>query len=59
MRREPNEIRCCCTTAEKNRASGRVGPAVTLWVLLVCLLPGTALAIKRDAPVRIGVLTAS
>ena len=30
-----------------------------LWALLVCLLPGTALAIKRSAPVRIGVLTAS
>jgi len=30
-----------------------------LWGLLVCLLPGTALAVKRSAPVRIGVLTAS
>jgi putative ABC transport system substrate-binding protein len=30
-----------------------------LWALLVCLLPGTALAIKRSAPIRIGVLTAS
>jgi putative tryptophan/tyrosine transport system substrate-binding protein len=33
--------------------------AVTLWVLLICLLPGTALAVTRGAPVRIGVLTAS
>ena len=30
-----------------------------LWALLVCLLPGTVLAIKRGVPVRIGVLTAS
>jgi putative tryptophan/tyrosine transport system substrate-binding protein len=30
-----------------------------LWVLLVCLLPGTALTGKLGAPVRIGVLTAS
>jgi putative ABC transport system substrate-binding protein len=30
-----------------------------LWPLLVCLLPGTALAFKRGTPVRIGVLTAS
>jgi putative tryptophan/tyrosine transport system substrate-binding protein len=29
------------------------------WALLVCLLPGTALAVKRSSPVRIGVLTAS
>jgi ABC-type uncharacterized transport system substrate-binding protein len=29
------------------------------WTLLVCLLPGTALAVKRSTPVRIGVLTAS
>ena len=29
------------------------------WALLVCLLPGTVLAIKPGAPVRIGVLTAS
>lgn len=30
-----------------------------LWMLLVCLLPGTALAVTRGAPVRIGVITAS
>ena len=30
-----------------------------LWVLLVYLLSETALALKRDSPVRIGVLTAS
>ena len=29
------------------------------WGLLVCLLPGTALAVKYSSPVRIGVLTAS
>jgi putative ABC transport system substrate-binding protein len=29
------------------------------WMLLVCLLPGTALAGKRSSPVRIGVLTTS
>ena len=34
-------------------------PAVTLLALLVCLLPGAALADKREAPVRIGVLTVS
>ena len=43
----------------QHRESGRRGVAVMLWVLLVCLLPGTVLAIQRDAPVRIGVLTAS
>lgn len=47
------------TANEKNRNRGRLGLAVMLWVLLVCLLPGTALAIQRGTPVRIGVLTAS
>jgi len=43
----------------QHRESVRRGVAVMLWVLLVCLLPGTVLAIQRGAPVRIGVLTAS
>jgi putative tryptophan/tyrosine transport system substrate-binding protein len=59
MRYEPNDIHCGCTAGAQNRDSGRVGVAVTLWVLLVCLLPGTALTGKRSEPVRIGVLTAS
>ena len=29
------------------------------WALLICQLPGNALAIKHSFPVRIGVLTAS
>ena len=36
-----------------------MGAAVTLWVLLVCLLPGHALALDRGSPVRIGALTVS
>ena len=59
MRHEPNDRYGGCTVSEQPQGRGRVRSAVTLWVLLVCLLPGTTLARKRDAPVRIGVLTVS
>jgi putative ABC transport system substrate-binding protein len=59
MRQEPNDIQYEGTAGVQNRDSSRLGVAMALWVLLVCLLPGTALAGTRDAPVRIGVLTAS
>jgi putative tryptophan/tyrosine transport system substrate-binding protein len=59
MRQEPNNIHCDCTAGEQHQGRGRLWSAVTLWMLLICLLPGTAVAGKRDSPVRIGVLTAS
>src|SRR5262245_56978390 len=59
MRQKPNDIQCDCTARKLHRGRGRLWSAVTLWALLVCLLPGTAPAGKRDTPVRIGVLTAS
>src|SRR3989442_547147 len=59
MQREPNAIQCCCTAGEKNWARCHLGLAVTLWMLMVCLLLEPALALKRSSPVRIGVLTAS
>jgi putative ABC transport system substrate-binding protein len=59
MQREPNERQYYCTAGEKHRERGRLGLAMTLSALLVCLLLGTALAVKRSSPVRIGVLTAS
>jgi putative tryptophan/tyrosine transport system substrate-binding protein len=59
MRQEANDIYCGCTAREQHQASGRVRSAVTLWMLLVCLLPATALAMKHGSPVLIGVLTPS
>jgi ABC-type uncharacterized transport system substrate-binding protein len=59
MRAESLHIQCCYTVSAQNREGGRWGSRVMFWVLLICLLPGTALAIKLGAPVRIGVLTAS
>jgi putative tryptophan/tyrosine transport system substrate-binding protein len=48
-----------CTSGEKNRRGEQLGVTVTLWVLLVCLLPGSAGASERGSPVRIGALTVS
>jgi putative tryptophan/tyrosine transport system substrate-binding protein len=59
MRAESLHIQCCGTVSAQNRESSRGGAAVILWALLVCLLPGTVLAVQPGAPVRIGVLTAS
>ena len=59
MRQDSLRIQGCCTVSTQHWESGRWGSVVTFWMLLLCLLPGTALAIKHGAPVRIGVLTTS
>jgi putative tryptophan/tyrosine transport system substrate-binding protein len=59
MHRESNARPGGCTVGAQHWDSGYLGLAVTLCVLLVCLLPGPALASEHRPPVRIGVLTAS
>jgi putative ABC transport system substrate-binding protein len=59
MRHAPSDRHGGCTAGAQHRASGRVWLAMALLVLLVGPLPRTALASKRDTPVRIGVLTVS
>ena len=59
MREEPLERKLGRTPGEKNRKGGRLGAAMTFCALLVCLLPGAALALEPGSPVRIGALTVS
>ena len=59
MRVEPLERKLGRTPGEKNRKGGRLGAALTLCALLVCMLPGPARALERGSPVRIGALTVS
>ena len=59
MRHEPSDRHCGCTAGAQHQGRGRLRSAVTLWVVVACLLPGVALAGKHGAPVRIGVLTVS
>jgi hypothetical protein len=59
MREEIFHIQCYCTVSAQSRENGRWRLAVVFWVLLICMFPGTALAIELGSPVRIGVLTAS
>src|SRR5256886_15102510 len=59
MRVEPLERKLGRTPGEKNRKGGRLGAALTLCALLVCMLPGPTRALERGSPVRIGALTVS
>src|SRR5256712_11910148 len=59
MREEPLERKLGRTPGQKNREGGRLGAALTLSAVLVCMLPGRALALEPGAPVRIGALTVS
>src|SRR5688572_21285877 len=59
MRVEPLERKLGRTRGRKNRKGGRLGAALTFCALLVCMLPGPALALEPGSPVRIGALTVS
>ena len=59
MRRASNRRPCRCIAGEQPPERDCLRSAVTFLALLIWLLPGAALADKRGAPVRIGVLTVS